>query len=906
MGDGRLDLSAKFAPPAPAGLARGRLLDLAAHRVVLVLAPAGHGKTTLLGQLAARFPGTVVWYRIDAADRDPAELARRVGHALGRAGLAVTDGEGSFDGVAAALDTAGRDLLLVFDDFHAVAGSAAEHGLARMIALAPPTLRVVLGARQVVGLDVPALRLYGAVHVVDADALRFRSWEVERLFREVYQQPLPPEDAATLSQRTGGWAAGLAMFHLLTEGRPPAQRRRALAEMSRGSRLVRSYLVREVLGDLPPSLRDFLRRTSALGVLTGALCDALLATTGSQALLEELEQRRLFTTTSDDGREFRYHQVLLDHLELELTEHLGPAATRQWYARAAGLLLAADEVPAAFRAYVRAEDWAAVGQLLHRRGAEVIAGPPPEGMLPHALVASDPWLLLARARRLVAEGALTEAVATFRLARAAAEDGQLAARCREEARAASLWLPDADPVARTPAATIRAATQRSPRALLPVALELPGAEGRLAAGVVALLAGDLATAAALLREAADHPDADVGVVAPAACAGRVVRLLARTDPAEPGADLEALMLDAEVAGWPWLSRVGRALLALDAPDGEPVAAPPDPWGAAVVAFVDGLGRRAAGPLRDAAARFAALTAPVPAQWAAGLADALEPAGPSDAGARARALGLRDLPGVVETWSAGRGARPVPRPRPGGPTPPPPLTVQLLGRTGLAIDGVAVDLSVLRPRARSTLRLLALRAGDGVHRDVLVASLWPDVDEDAALRSLQVAVSSVRSVLGGRGRRPSPLVRSGESYCLALPTGSRSDVRDFEARLADARACRHDGDGAGERAALRAALGNYRGDLLPEEGPAEWVVAERDRLRLAAGGAWCALARRLGDDGEFAEAVDAVRAGLRLDAYSDEAWRLLIDLHTRAGHPAAAQTAALEHGQVLAELGVAPD
>ena len=47
-----------------------------------------------------------------------------------------------------------------------------------------------------------------------------------------------------------------------------------------------------------------------------------------------------------------------------------------------------------------------------------------------------------------------------------------------------------------------------------------------------------------------------------------------------------------------------------------------------------------------------------------------------------------------------------------------------------------------------------------------------------------------------------------------------------------------------------------------------------------------------------------RAG-RVDAYSDDAWRLLVDLHTRAGNPAAAQAAALEHGQVLAELGIEP-
>jgi DNA-binding SARP family transcriptional activator len=458
-------------------------------------------------------------------------------------------------------------------------------------------------------------------------------------------------------------------------------------------------------------------------------------------------------------------------------------------------------------------------------------------------------------------------------------------------------------VARTWTATIRAATQRSPRALLPAALELPGAEGRLAAGIVALLGGDLGAAATLLREAGDHPDADVGVVAPAACASRVVGLL--TGAGDPDSDLEALMLDVEMSGWPWLSRIGRALLALDSPGPAP-AAPGDPWGAAVVAFVDGLGRRAAGPLMEAAARFTELGAPIPAHWASCLAAAIgRPADSAAAVARARGAGLRDLPIVVDGWAGTTGPPAVPLPR-AAPVPASPLTLRLLGRTEIAIDGVAVDLSAVRPRARSTLRLLALRAGDAVHRDVLAASLWPDADEEAALRSLQVAISSLRSVLGGRGRgRPTLLGRSGESYCLALPPGSSSDVRDFEARLAEARARRFDGDAAGERAALTAALGHYGGDLLPEEGPAEWVVAERDRLRLTAAGAWCVLGRRLGDDGEFAEGVDAVRASLRLDGYSDDAWRLLIDLHTRAGNPAAAQAAALEHGQVLAELGVEP-
>ena len=78
----------------------------------------------------------------------------------------------------------------------------------------------------------------------------------------------------------------------------------------------------------------------------------------------------------------------------------------------------------------------------------------------------------------------------------------------------------------------------------------------------------------------------------------MVRLLAGKDLDDPATDLEALMLDAEVGGWPWLSRIGRALLALDTPGTAPAVEPCDPWGAAVVRFVDGLGRRAAGTFRN--------------------------------------------------------------------------------------------------------------------------------------------------------------------------------------------------------------------------------------------------------------------------------------------------------------------
>ena len=69
-------------------------------------------------------------------------------------------------------------------------------------------------------LDIRQLRVSGESSVIEAADLQFRSWEVERLFRDVYGEPLIPEDAAALARRTGGWAAGLAMFRLLTSGAP--------------------------------------------------------------------------------------------------------------------------------------------------------------------------------------------------------------------------------------------------------------------------------------------------------------------------------------------------------------------------------------------------------------------------------------------------------------------------------------------------------------------------------------------------------------------------------------------------------------------------------------------------------------------------------------------------------------
>ena len=126
-------------------------------------------------------------------------------------------------------------------------------------------------------------------------------------------------------------------------------------------------------------------------------------------MLDEFEQRQLFTSSEDDGETFRYHEVLRTHLEWALVEEYGAAGARQWYSRSAALLESIGDQRAAVRAYARAEDWGAVARLIQARGSgpdDGVAGT--DLLLPASVVEHDPWLTLAEARRRVREGALGE------------------------------------------------------------------------------------------------------------------------------------------------------------------------------------------------------------------------------------------------------------------------------------------------------------------------------------------------------------------------------------------------------------------------------------------------------------------------------------------------------------------
>lgn len=240
--------------------------------------------------------------------------------------------------------------------------------------------------------------------------------------------------------------------------------------------------------------------------------------------------------------------------------------------------------------------------------------------------------------------------------------------------------------------------------------------------------------------------------------------------------------------------------------------------------------------------------------------------------------------------------------------PPPISVHCFGGFRLYIGGDEAQLRRVRPRARAVLRLLALESGHGVHREVLLDALWRDVDPAAGTHSLHVSVSSLRAALEpGVSRGASKiLVRDGEHYRLAMPPGSFSDLVEFDRAVTEADACRSSGDTEGAARALHRAMSLAVGQVLAEDGPADWVVGVRERYRVRVAEAAATL-------GEFhlarhdpASAAAAALHSLDVDPCRDASWRLLVSAYLSAGDVAAAERARRSYAKVLTSLGIGSD
>ena len=342
--------------------------------VILACAPAGSGKTVLLRSWleSEGLADRVAWVAVERDERDAQRfwlsVIDELTSAVGEAGLVervgatpAFGGQAVVERLLSDLHSLDRPVVLVIDDLHELRSEEALRLLELFLAGLPPELRVVLATREDPRLGLHRLRLAGALtEIRDAD-LRFSRDETRELL-EAAGIELSEEGVALLHERAEGWAAGLRLAAISLAGHPDPER--FVTEFSGSERTVAGYLLAEVLERQPPQVRDLLLRTSVLERVSGPLADALTGGTGSEEVLQSLEDANAFVTSLDVGRSwFRYHHLLTDLLQLEL-RRTSPATVGSLHRAAAQWFEEQGYMVDAVRHSQTARDWEHAARLL--------------------------------------------------------------------------------------------------------------------------------------------------------------------------------------------------------------------------------------------------------------------------------------------------------------------------------------------------------------------------------------------------------------------------------------------------------------------------------------------------------------------------------------------------------------
>ncbi len=340
-------------------LARDRLLDwLAAKihdRVILILADAGYGKTTLLADFAGRTRLRTLWYRLEDDDRDWIAFLNHL-VAAGRehdpnfaptTAAMLSDMSVATPTREAAIDVFMRELpsvaehgaILILDDFHLVDDSPDVRLIARqLVARAPERMSIVFASRRQPAIPLARLRAAGEVAELGTDDLRFDAAETSRLFTETYGRALEADVLADVVARTEGWAASLQLVQAALRDRTPAEIRRFVRSLSGADQELYDYLAEEVVGDLPDDLQQFLMRTSILQTVRPELARVVgeIDVAETARLTGVAERLTLLTRPSrSSGAAQRYHPLVREFLEARLRQTAGDTAVAALHRRVA-------------------------------------------------------------------------------------------------------------------------------------------------------------------------------------------------------------------------------------------------------------------------------------------------------------------------------------------------------------------------------------------------------------------------------------------------------------------------------------------------------------------------------------------------------------------------------------------
>lgn len=306
--------------------------------MVLVSAPAGFGKTTLITSWLDQQPRPTVWLSLDKADNDPSRFFSYFFSALSKI-LPDTDfsyrensnfsdfptNEDVLISIIKQLEENPSDCIIVLDDYHLIKNPVIHDSIQFFIQnlafyegngiSGKKTILPILISRSDPPFSLSKWRLQGELTEIRMNDLRVSENDAKSFLHQATGLDISEKQAKDIVSQTEGWIAGLQMAAISFNEQRLNNLDEFIQGFNGGNHLVADYLLNEVISLLPEKLQQFLVYTSILERFSGSLCDEIIGTNDSQEVLESLERSNLFIIPLDDQRTwYRYHHLLSEYL----------------------------------------------------------------------------------------------------------------------------------------------------------------------------------------------------------------------------------------------------------------------------------------------------------------------------------------------------------------------------------------------------------------------------------------------------------------------------------------------------------------------------------------------------------------------------------------------------------------
>ena len=316
------------------------------HKLTLIAAPPGYGKTTLLSIWARENKIPVAWLSLDSDDNELSLILQYLIAALqtldpqfGQVALSqlkspqVPPRKVILSSLINDLALFDKHFALILDDYHWIEDQHIHSALTYLIDHQPEQVHLLIASRSDPPLQLSRLRARGQLLEIRQTDLRMNPAEAGEFFNKSMGLRLSEKQVETLDSRTEGWIAGLQLAALSLRGRQNFDE--FISTFGGSHRYVIDYLADEVFSQQSREIQSFLTQIAILDRFNAELCDFLTGRTDSKDTLRILEESNLFLITLDDKRRwFRFHHLFVDYLRTasqDLDKELLHKKASQWF-----------------------------------------------------------------------------------------------------------------------------------------------------------------------------------------------------------------------------------------------------------------------------------------------------------------------------------------------------------------------------------------------------------------------------------------------------------------------------------------------------------------------------------------------------------------------------------------------